>query len=228
MSQYPPPGEPPPGGSPQPPYGGPGPGPGGPGYGGPPGPGRGAPNRLPLVLGGVLVVVVLVVGAVLLLRGDDEGGGDGEGGERQAYVEAIAANMAAEGSPMSASERECVAGTVVDVMGLETFQEQVTPEELASDPETSLRDRGMVPDEQQAADVYDGMSECVDVRALMGETLTAQVGSEVADCVLDAVDDALLERLIVGSFVDGEEYLQADPGLAQDFAAAVGPCEPGS
>jgi hypothetical protein len=233
MSQYPPPGPPPPGGPPpgpgpqggwgpqtQPSYGGPG-GPGGPGPGGP---GPGGANRLPVMLGGVLVAVVLVVGAVLLLGGD---GGSG-GGERQEYVEAIAATMESEGSPMSTSERECVAETVVDVMGLQAFRAEVSAEELASDPEVSLRDHGVVPDERQASDVYAGMTDCVDVRALMGETLTAQVGAELAGCVLEAVDDALLERLIVGSFVDGEEYLETDPELDRDFAAAVGPCEPDS
>jgi hypothetical protein len=239
MSQVPP-DDPPPPGAPQPGYppsGGQAPGHGWPGQppSGPPGawgpqgpwapqpPPRRSTNRLPLILAGAaaLVVVTLVAGALVVMS-DDGGSGDG----RDAYVEAISAQMEARGTPMSESERRCVAGHAVDVMGLENLQGEVSADELRSDLDTSLRDHGVAPDQQQATELFDRMGDCVDVRQIMGEALNATVGPEFAQCVLDAIDDTLLERLIVGNFIDGDAYLTADPELGRDFAAAVEPCEP--
>jgi hypothetical protein len=127
---------------------------------------------------------------------DDDGGEEGGAADRDAYVDALTAAMARSGGgdlSLPEDEAACVAEAVVDVIGLETLQENLTPDEIrrSSDATTDLWDLDL--SQEQGEAILDGMIDCAPVIGeLMAESLAQGIGEGFQeDAELD-IDTACL------------------------------------
>jgi hypothetical protein len=173
-----------------------------------------------------LVALALLTAAAC---GDDDGGDDAGsegGGERQEYVDAVTATIGDE-EELNAEQRECMGGAFVDAIGVDRLSEAATPDEVrALEQDFEPQAIGIEPDEQMATDFYDSLSGCVDVRAIMLESLTSEenMSEEAAQCVNEAISDDMLRDLMVASLLGGEEGIAADPEMEAQFTEAITPC----
>lgn len=203
--QTPPPGQPP-GQPPQPP--------------GPPGPpggqwGQPAPkgtNPLIFVIIGVVAVVVVGIGAVVLLSGGDD--------QRDEYVDALTAGYTAglesEEDPLFSDLTEdnmrCMAGVMVDAIGVDQLSEEYTPDELREEYETNpdfeLDVTGDDPTREQAEQFVDGTDRCWSffdkLRGQVQDTLSSNPNAtpEVMSCVDQALDDEFLRGALVDDVLE--------------------------
>jgi hypothetical protein len=226
--QYPPPGGSPPAG---PPPGGP-PGWGqAPGWGRPPEPPR--RNNTALIVVVVLLVVVAIGGGVFLLTQDDdeEPASTGNGldanelsEEGQAYVDAIGgANDASSQELITTDEARCIAAATVEIVGVDTLQAAVTPDEIRDDPAATLIDFGIEIDQAQNDELAAATQECVDIVQVVVDGLETQGASqEVLDCVEANVNADVAAALITAEYAGSQEV--RDAALA-DFENAAGSCQ---
>ena len=143
------------------------------------------------------------------------------GHDRADYVAALGA----EGEGFTKEESECAAGAMVDVVGVDTLEDAGAFDKIQSNPEGSLSDFGVELTDAQGSQLYQGLNECKDLRALFQETLaTSGLTPALAECVLGKIDEATLERIIVTSFTKGDEGLNADPELSTAFESAGAEC----
>jgi hypothetical protein len=175
----------------------------------------------------MLAMAVLVVCAFALACGDDDGGGSGGDSsteEGQEYVDAILASN--DDSELTDEENECFTRAFVDAVGVEQLQGAVTPAEIREDPESSPEEFGITLDEDQADAFWEGINECMDVRAAFVEGLTEgeDMSEEAVACLEDAIDDDLLKRVLVTSLTEGEDALQEDEDLMGDLIGVLSDC----
>jgi hypothetical protein len=163
-----------------------------------------------------ILLVVVGGGAVLLLTQDDDD-------DREAYVDAVTLILQHD-SELSAAEARCIADVAVDVGG-DSLRDAVTPEEISEAPSRDLGDHGVRLDDQQGNEFFDGVGGCIDLRQLLLDGL-AELGPGVSDCVDAALNDDLFRRVMVASFVDGDNWQESNPELAGEFETTVGHCEP--
>ncbi|HET6834084.1 MAG TPA: hypothetical protein VFH30_09445 [Acidimicrobiales bacterium] len=174
-----------------------------------------------------LAVAVLVVGAFGAACGDDGGGGSGgesSSAEGQEYVDAIVASN--DESDLTDEQNECFARAFVDAVGVDQLQGAVSPDEIRENPESSPGEFGITLDGDQADALWEDVNECMDVRAAFVEGLTQgeDMSQETVDCLEDAIDDDLLQRVLVTSLMEGEEALQEDEELTSDLIGALSDC----
>ena len=76
------------------------------------------------------------------------------------------------------------------------------------------------------AHVVNGLHQCGDLRAMFKSALSADgtMSPEAASCVVDGLDDASFDRLLVLSISGGEAALDADPDLTGAMQDAVLTC----
>ncbi|HET6953164.1 MAG TPA: hypothetical protein VFI47_22470, partial [Acidimicrobiales bacterium] len=179
-------------------------------------------------LGGVLVVLAVVAGAGC---GSDEGAGEALGGalvgDRQAYVDAIVAASEGDGE-LDAGQVTCLARGYVDGVGTGVLREAgITPESIRDDPDANPTDAGLALTTAQAEAIYDEVSGCLDVQALMVYSLTtASAMPEAAKaCVAESLSEDLAEDMFVAIYTSGAEAFER-PGtpLYDQYEREVGPC----
>ena len=109
------------------------------------------------------------------------------------------------GEGFSEEEADCIAAALVDVVGVEELEAAGAWDRIQDDPDGSLADFGITLDESQSSTLFDGMNECKDMRAYFEETLTTEgLPPELSACVLDGIDDATLQRIIMVGFTEGD------------------------
>jgi hypothetical protein len=73
--------------------------------------------------------------------------------------------------------------------------------------------------------LFEGLDACMDMQAFLLEGLSAEgMSAELAGCVMNRVDAASLERMVVVSFTQGDDALDADPALVTAFEQAGAQC----
>jgi hypothetical protein len=166
------------------------------------------------------VVALSVVAAVGGCAQEDEGG-DGELRER--YVAALAEVESQQDSPISGHE-ECYGEAMVDAIGVARLAAAVTPEEIEEAGEFDPVGAGIDVTEEDAAALYDGVSECVDMRPFLVDQLAGGMSSDQRACVDDAVDDELLRAFFVTALMSQGDPQAYDLDTMADLQAAMGPC----
>jgi hypothetical protein len=180
----------------------------------------------------LLALTIVVIGGVLAgsaCAQEDEGGAggaadDGDLGER--YVEAVAAVEQEQDSPL-ANDARCYGEAVVDAFGVDKLQEGQTPEEIEEDGVFDPVAAGIDVTEEEVEAVYDGLSECVDIRSFFIDELAAGAGAatpEQVACIDEAVDDDLLRAVFVTSLLAQGDPEDFDPGTMAELGVAIGPC----
>jgi hypothetical protein len=151
-------------------------------------------------------------------------GGGGSDADEEAYVDAIAAKI--YNPTFSGDERRCVAGAFVDATGLDVLSDAVTPEEITENPDAELEAYGIELTDERAQALYDGMSECVDIREALVGSMAAEHGMspDAQACLGDAFDDALLRDLMVTGVAGGDDAIEQDPELTERLRQAITPC----
>jgi hypothetical protein len=127
---------------------------------------------------------------------------------------------------LSNADSMCFGLAIVDAVGFERLQQANAFDLMAADSDASLADMGITLDEAQTAALLDGLHQCGDMRAMFKNVLAADgtMLPEAANCVIDGLDDALFDRLLVVSIAGGEQALNADPELVTGLQDAVLTC----
>jgi hypothetical protein len=129
------------------------------------------------------------------------------------------------GEGFSEEEADCIAAALVDVVGVEELEAAGAWDRIQDDPDGSLADFGITLDESQSSTLFDGMNECKDMRAYFEETLTTEgLPPELSACVLDGIDDATLQRIIMAGFTEGDAGLDAEADLTAAVEQAASEC----
>lgn len=176
-----------------------------------------------------LALACLLALAGAACGGDDDGDGDGEdtggeaGADRDEYVAALVSTMEND-DEFPADSRDCVAGALIDAVGLDQLAEAVTPDEIREqgssfDPVES----GIELTDEQGEVYYEGLNGCMDVRQLLVDSIAEDLDEEAAACVADALSDDVARVFVATSFT-GEDPATAEPELMEEFQAAVTPC----
>jgi len=127
---------------------------------------------------------------------------------------------------LSNADSMCFGLAIVDAVGFERLQQANAFDLMAANSDASLADMGITLDEAQTAALLDGLHQCGDMRAMFKNVLAAggTMPPEAANCVIDGLDDALFDRLLVVSIAGGEQALNADPELVTGLQDAVLTC----
>jgi hypothetical protein len=179
-------------------------------------------KRLSGVTRGALALMIVTVGAACS-DGDDDAGGSADSPERDRYVEALAGSLGS--GELDDEQRECFATSLVDTVGVDELSEKVQPEDI--DADFAPTDVGIVIDDEKGSDFYGRLTDCIDLRALVLEQLSAgqELPEDVVACFEENLDDDLLEQIIVGSFTQGAAAAD-DPELAEALNSLSSECAP--
>jgi hypothetical protein len=174
-------------------------------------------TRIGGVARGALVVMILATAAAC---SDSEASSD-----RDAYVQVLADSL--DDPALDASDRECFAASLVDTIGIDTLADKVDIGEI--DADFAPTEFGIEIDQKQGDEFYDRLNDCVDVRALFLESLSAgqELPQATIDCLEQNIDDDLVERIIVASFTQGDAAAN-DPELSNEMNAISTECAPTS
>jgi hypothetical protein len=158
------------------------------------------------------ITALLVVGA---LAGC--GGGSEAGSEEDAYAAAISDSLmessADDEVQPTEAEAECIGQGVVNVVGVETFQEAgVTPDTIRDD-DAELDELLGDPSQEQADGLVDVIFECVDLGAMLTAGLQASAtedGVEIAPEKLECIGDNFerserLRELFATALLEGND-----------------------
>lgn len=166
---------------------------------------------------------MLVIGALVLAAGCSSGGGSGEGDEakdplegdgRGAYVAAF--EVASE--PVTeevAEETTCVAGAVVDGVGVEELRGVATPREIAAAATgegNSLQALGVDVDGERADAIFRGVKECGDLGEMFVRNMGEMVGPAI-ECFQAKLDDELLREIVMTQLVEGDAAFAGKPEI---------------
>ncbi len=172
----------------------------------------------------VSAVVVTAVGC-----GDDEDGiASATGGDadlRQEYVDALVEVTDEAGAVFTVEEHRCMVESFVDGLGVDALDEAgVTPDDIRNDPDTGPEDLGFDFSGEQAADFYDRLWDCMDLRAFFIEGMGAgaTLPDEVIACLDENISDDMLERVFTRLFTEGEDAF--DDGLDPELENALSHC----
>jgi hypothetical protein len=171
-------------------------------------------------------LLMAVMAVALVACGDDDddagAGGDDDGEAREELVTALAGTGDEQ---FSEEESRCMAEALVDAVGVETLEEADVVTQIEENPDGTLSDWGVQLSDAQGEQLYTAANECVDLRALFMEGMTESGASaEAAECVSNAVDDEIFQRVIVLSLTEGEEALDGDAELTAAFQEAGTAC----
>ena len=109
----------------------------------------------------------------------------------------------------------------------------LSADDLAGDGSARLRDEadefdpvaaGVDVTEEDVGALYDGVSECVDLRALLIDELAADAAPEQRACIDESVDDDLLKAFFVTALFSQGDPERYDLATLQELQVAIGPC----
>ncbi len=194
----------------------------------------------------------LIAGAALVLAagcGDDDEGagttsGDTEaspttagsassgaagGADAQAYVDAMIEsfdNSDPEELQINREQAQCLAPRWVEAIGADRLAAAgIEPRDFAAEGDVDLTEVGLSDEDGNA--MYDAFGECdIDVKTVFVESFSAErdVSDEDKDCLTDAMSDDLLRRIMVTTFVEGDEALNQDEELSGELFGVFADC----
>jgi hypothetical protein len=155
---------------------------------------------------------------------DTSGESSGGGHDRDDYVDALSGNTAQEG--FTEEEADCASGVIVDLVGVEELEAVGAWDKIQANSTGSLSDFGVELDEEQKGALFEGVNGCFDLRAFFQENMAAggALSPELAQCVMDEVDDATFEQIMVVVLTEGQTGLDAQPELTAVFEQAGADC----
>jgi len=166
---------------------------------------------------------------------DDDDAGSGGGGdvevseEAQPYVDAMIEsfdNSDPDELQIDRSQAECLAPRWVEAIGPERLAEAgIEPEDFADEGDVDLSSAGL--SEEDGNEMYDAFAACeVDVKSLFVEAMGTdeELSDEDTECLSGALDDELLRRIMVTSFVGGDDALDGDEELTGQLLSALAEC----
>jgi hypothetical protein len=183
------------------------------------------------------MLALLVGGAALVLAagcGDDDddaaGNGDVEVSEDgQAYVDAMIEsfdNSDPDELQIDREQAQCLAPRWVEAIGADRLAEAgIEPEDFASEGDVDLSTVGLTEDDGNA--MYDAFEACdIDITSVFVESLGAdqELSEEDTACIGDALPDDLLRRIMVTSFVEGDDALSENEDLTGELLAVFSEC----
>ena len=173
----------------------------------------------------VIPALLLVLTAAACSDGDDDDDAkteDSSSGSSDAskddYANALAADMDESGNAFADTEtNKCVAGALVEGIGLDNLREKVTPEELAA--ADTLEEQGLEIDSDA---VWDKANECADI-GLWLMTATAGGDETAGACLVDATTEEQRKAYFVAGL---EGTTTIDPEVETALNAAMAQCAP--
>ena len=143
------------------------------------------------------------------------------------YLAAIKRSLSAGSGgqmQMTPEQADCVAPKWLETIGVERLKvHDISPAQIGDDVDddgSALEDLGLTDEQGNAS--FDSFGECdVDIEQEFMTALTDQLAPEAATCVADALDEALLRRLMVSVIVRGSP----DDEVGADFETAIASCE---
>lgn len=155
---------------------------------------------------------------------DGGGGGQAAGGDdRDAYLAALVSTMEGD-DEFPEDQRDCVAGSLIEAVGLDELAAVVTPDEIREQGSSfDPADSGIELTEEKGQAYYEALTGCMDVRQLLADTLAEDLDEEGAACLADAMSDDVARVYVVTAFTGGDPA-ESERELITEFEAAVTPC----
>ena len=149
--------------------------------------------------------------------------------DAQAYVDAMIEsfdNADPDELQIDREQAQCLAPKWVDAIGTDRLAAAgVEPRDFAAEGDVDLSEVGLSEDDGGA--MYDAFGECdIDVKTIFVESFSAgrDVSEEDKNCLTDAMSDDLLRRIMVTTFVEGEEALNQDEELSGELFGVFADC----
>jgi hypothetical protein len=149
--------------------------------------------------------------------------------DAQAYVDAMIESFDDSDPDELQIDREqaqCLAPRWVEAIGPDRLAEAgIEPEDFSSDQDVDLSTTGM--SEDDANEMYDAFAACgIEVKTLFVESMATDrdLSEEDARCLQEAFPDDLLRRILVTTFVEGEEALDQDEELTGEMFGVFAEC----
>ena len=164
---------------------------------------------------------------------DDDASGDGDDVEvsedAQPYVDAMIEsfdNSDPDELQIDREQAQCLAPRWVEAIGPERLAEAgIEPEDFSSDQDVDLSTVGLTEDDGN--EMYDAFEACgIDIKNVFVQSMATdeELSAEDAECLEGAVDDDLLRRILVTTFVEGEDALDQDEELTGELFAVFAEC----
>jgi hypothetical protein len=182
-------------------------------------------------------LVLLTVAAVAVTNGgcgdDDDDAGSGDdvevSEEAQPYVDAMIEsfdNSDPEELQIDREQAQCLAPRWVETIGPDRLAEAgIEPEDFSSDDDLDLSTIGLSEEDGNA--MYDAFEACgIDVKNVFVQSMATdeELSAEDVECLEGAIDDDLLRRILVTTFVEGDEALDQDEELTGELFAMFAEC----
>jgi hypothetical protein len=174
-----------------------------------------------------LLIATAAVALVTACGDDDDDGEVSEGA--QPYVDAMIEsfdNAPPDELQIDREQARCLAPRWVEAIGAERLQAAgIEPRDFADQGDVDLTEVGLSEDDGNA--MYDAFGECdIDVKRVFVESFSTDrdVSDEDKDCLADAMSDDLLRRIMVTTFVAGDEALNQDEALTGELFGVFSDC----
>jgi hypothetical protein len=181
-----------------------------------------------------LLMVAALAGSIVGC-GDDDAGEDAGGDDvevsddAQPYVDAMIEsfdNSDPDELQIDREQAQCLAPRWVETIGPDRLAEAgIEPEDFSSDEDVDLSTTDL--SEDDGNEMYDAFEACrIDVKNLFVQSMATdeELTAEDAECLEGAVDDDLLRRILVTTFVEGEDALDRDEELTGELFAVFAEC----
>jgi hypothetical protein len=149
--------------------------------------------------------------------------------DAQAYVDAMIRsfdNSAPEELQINRGQAQCLAPLWVEAIGPDRLAEAgVAPRDFAADDDVDLSVVGLT--EEDGGEMYDAFAACdVDVKRLFVQSMATeqQLSAEDEACLEGAFAEDLLRRIMITTFVEGEDALDQDQELRGEMFAVFADC----
>lgn len=179
----------------------------------------------------MVVVTCLAVATAATACGDDGTNDDKVTVAGKPYVEAMTTSLAdhgASGIDLSVTEARCIAPKWVNILDPDQMsQASVEPSQL--EPDQGLDDKAaeVALSDAEIAKLVDAFGECdVDLTRSFVRSLTqgATLTENDETCLVDAVPDDLVRRMVSVEITKGTDASDDDPELMAELFEALGTC----
>jgi hypothetical protein len=163
---------------------------------------------------------------------DDDAGGGGEvevSEDAQPYVDAMIEsfdNSDPDELQIDREQAQCLAPRWVEAIGPERLAEAgIEPEDFSSDQDVDLSSADL--SEDDGNEMYDAFEACgIDVKTVFVQSMATDedLSAEDTECLEGAIDDDLLRRILVTTFVEGEGAIEEDEELTGELFAMFAEC----
>jgi hypothetical protein len=182
-----------------------------------------------------LLMVAALAGSIVGCGDDDDAGEDAGrddvevSDDAQPYVDAMIEsfdNSDPDELQIDREQAQCLAPRWVETIGPDRLAEAgIEPEDFSSDEDVDLSTTDL--SEDDGNEMYDAFEACrIDIKNLFVQSMATdeELSAEDAECLEGAVDDDLLRRILVTTFVEGEDALDRDEQLTGELFAVFAEC----